>query len=82
MYNPLQIQAPQTRNAKNPPLNCPFKYKPPPGGLYMEIALKYKVKQGKNGKFPSIIRLAQSVLKRKFPSVDKTPEYKPLQKGL
>ena len=25
----------------------------PPGGLYLEIALKYKVKQRKNGKFPS-----------------------------
>ena len=24
----------------------------PPGGLYLEIALKYKVKQRKNGKFP------------------------------
>ena len=23
-----------------------------PGGLYLEIALKYKVKRGKNGKFP------------------------------
>ena len=52
MYKPLQIQAPQTCNAKNPPLNCPSKYKPP-GGLYLEIALKYKVKQNKNGKFPS-----------------------------
>ena len=28
------------------------KYKPP-GGLYLEIALKYKVKQSKNGKFTS-----------------------------
>ena len=35
MYKPLQIQAPQTRNAKNPPLNRPSKYKPP-GGLYLE----------------------------------------------
>ena len=52
MYKPLQIQAPQTCNTKNPPLNCPSKYKPP-GGLYLEIALKYKVKQSKNGKFPS-----------------------------
>ena len=25
----------------------------PPGGLYLEIALKYKVTQSKNGKFPS-----------------------------
>ena len=27
------------------------KYKPP-GGLYLEIALKYKAKQSKNGKSP------------------------------
>ena len=26
---------------------------PPGGGLYLRIALKYKVKQSKNGKFPS-----------------------------
>ena len=36
----------------SPPLNRPSKYKPH-GGLYLEIALKYKVKQSKNGKFPS-----------------------------
>ena len=44
---------------KNPPLNCPSKI--PPGGLYLEIALKYKVKQGKNGKFPSIIYKASPI---------------------
>ena len=43
-YKPLQIKAPQTRNAKSPPLNHPSKYKPP-GVLYFEIALKYKVKK-------------------------------------
>ena len=37
---------------KSPPLNRPSKYKPH-GCLYLEIALKYKVKQSKNGKFPS-----------------------------
>ena len=43
----------QTLNAKKKkPLNRPSKYKPP-GGLYLEIALNYKVKQSKNGKFPS-----------------------------
>ena len=47
MYKPLQ-----TRNTKNPPLNRPSKYKPP-GGLYLEIALTYKVKQSKTGNFPS-----------------------------
>ena len=55
MYKPLKNQAPQTHNAKTPPLNRPSKYKPP-GGLYSEIALKYKVKQRKNGKFPSIYK--------------------------
>ena len=35
MYKTLQIQTPQTRNVKNPPLNHPSKYKPP-GGLYLE----------------------------------------------
>ena len=30
MYKPLQIQAIHTRNAKNPPINRPSKYKPPP----------------------------------------------------
>ena len=44
MYKPLQIYASQTRNTKNPPLNRPSKYKPP-GGLYLETALKYQVKQ-------------------------------------
>ena len=47
MYKPLQ-----TRNTKNPPLNRPSQYKSP-GGLYLEIALTYKVKQSKTGKFPS-----------------------------
>ena len=42
----------QTCNAKKPPLKGPSKYNLP-GGLYLEIALKYKVKQSKNGKFPS-----------------------------
>ena len=42
MYKRLLIYAPQNRNAKNPPLNRPSKYKLP-GGLYLEIALKCKV---------------------------------------
>ena len=44
MYKPLQIQAPQTGNAKNPPLNRPSKYKPPRGLVLGKAALKYKVK--------------------------------------
>ena len=38
--------------AKNPPLNPPSKYKPSGGLFLLEIALKYKVKQSKNSKFP------------------------------
>ena len=49
----------------------------PLGGLYLEISLKYKVNQSKNGKFPSNYKLTQSILKRRFPSV-----HKPLKKGL
>ena len=70
MYKPLHFFFTQTGNAKNLPLNSPSKYKPP-GGLYLKIALKYKVKQSKNGKFPSNYKLAQSILKRNFPSVHK-----------
>ena len=36
----------------NPPLNRLSKYKPP-GACTWKIALQYKVKQSKNGKFPS-----------------------------
>ena len=32
MYKPLQIYAPQTGITKNPTLNGPSKYTPPPGG--------------------------------------------------
>ena len=52
MYKPLQIEAPQTGNAKNPLLNRPSKYKPP-GACTWKIALKYKVKQSKNAKSTS-----------------------------
>ena len=52
MYKPLQIKAPKLVMKKNPPLNRPSRYKSP-GGLSLEIALKYKVKRRKNGKFPS-----------------------------
>ena len=43
MYKPLQIEAPQTGNAKNPPLNRPSKHKPP-GGLYLENCPKVQSK--------------------------------------
>ena len=45
---PLQIQAPKLVTQKKNPANCPSNYKPC-GGLYLEIALKYKVKQNKKG---------------------------------
>ena len=48
--------------------SLPSEYKPP-GCLYLEFALEYKVKQSKNGKFPIHYKPAQSILKRKFPSV-------------
>ena len=68
--SPSKYKPPKPVTQKNPPLNCPSKYKPP-GACTWKIALKYKVKQSKNGKFNSPIRLAQLILKRKFPSVDK-----------
>ena len=43
----------------------------PPGTCSWKIALKYKVKQSKNGKFPSNYKLAKSILKRKRPSIHK-----------
>ena len=43
----------------------------PPGGLYSEIALKYKVKQSKNDKFPSNYKASLIDFEHKFPSVDK-----------
>ena len=47
MYKPLQIWAPpQTRNTKKPSIKSPLQ-------MYLEIALKYIVKQSKNGNFPS-----------------------------
>ena len=41
------------KNAENKPPNIG---PPSPGGLYLEIALIYKVKQSKNGKFPSNLK--------------------------
>ena len=62
-------------------------YKPPPPlplGLYLEIALKYKVKQSKDGKFPSNYKasLIDYETQIQFPSVDKPSKNKPLEKGL
>ena len=44
MYiSPSKYTAPKLETPKNPLLNRPSTYKTP-GGLYLEIALKYKVK--------------------------------------
>ena len=57
-------------------MKSPSEYKAP-GGLYLEIALKYKIKQSKTGKFASNYKLAQSILKHKFSTL-----HKPLKRGL
>ena len=43
----------------------------PPGACTWKIALKYKVKRSKNGKFTSNYKASPIDLKRKFLSVDK-----------
>ena len=53
MYKPSKLVT-----QKNPPLNRPSKHKLP-GGLYLETALKYNVKQSKNGKFTSNYKASQ-----------------------
>ena len=49
MCKPLQLEPPQTRNAKSPPLNRPPppKYKAPPGGLVLRNCrhIQSKIKQ-------------------------------------
>ena len=47
MYKPPDLITQKTLREIAPPNISP------PRDLYLEIALKYKVKQGKNGKFPS-----------------------------
>ena len=47
MYKPLQIYAPQTGNAKNPPLSRPSKYKTP-RGFYLENCPQIQRKTKKN----------------------------------
>ena len=63
-------------NAKNPPLNHPSKISP--GGLVLgKLPSNTKYNKAKKVNLLPTIRLAQSILKHKFPSVDK-----PLKKGL
>ena len=73
MYKPFQFKPPKLV-AQKPSVKSPLRIlapPPPKGGLYLEIALKYKVKQSKNVKFPSNYKLVQSILKRTFPTVHK-----------
>ena len=53
----------------------------PPGGLYLEIALKYKVKQSKNGKFTSNYRASPIDFETQISSVDKPLQKQAPQKG-
>ena len=55
-------------------------YAPPPGGLYLENCPQIQSK-AKTVNLLSTIRLAQSILKRNFPSVDKPLPKKAPQKG-
>ena len=65
MYKPPKLVTQKTLREIAPPNISPL------GACTWKIALKYKVKQSKNGKFPSNYKLAQSILKRKLPSVHK-----------
>ena len=56
MLKPLQIKAPQTRKAEKPCVNSPLQIKAP-RGLYLEITLKYKIKQKNNGTVTQIFFL-------------------------
>ena len=49
---PSKYEPPKPVTQKKPRYFAPPNISPP-GGLYLEIALKYKVKQSKNGKFTS-----------------------------
>ena len=80
-YKPPKMVTQKTLREIAPPNISPL------GGFYLEFVLEYRVKQSKIGKFPSHYKLAQSILKRKFPSVPKplrisAPPNKTLKKGL
>ena len=60
--NPLQIWAPQTRNANIPPINRPSKYKPP-GDLYSEIAPYSKLNKENRSKHIKFSAFAKELLR-------------------
>ena len=82
MYKPPKLVTQKTLRQIAPPNISP------PGGLYSEIVLKYKVKQRKNGKFPSIYRASpidfetQISPRRQAPPNIRPSKNKPLKKGL
>ena len=80
--SPFKYRPPKLATQKNPPLNRPSKYKPPPplpsGGLYLETALKYKVKHSKNSKFPTNYKVSSI----DFETQISLSRLKPLKKGL
>ena len=65
MYKPPKLVTQKTLREIAPPNISPA------GRWFWKIALKYRVKQSKNGKSPSNYKLAQSILKRKLPPVHK-----------
>ena len=65
MYKPPKLVTQKTLREIAPPNISPA------GPCIWKIALKYRVKQSKNGKSPSNYKLAQSILKRKLPPVHK-----------
>ena len=69
--NPSKYKPPKLVTQKTSPLNRPSKYKPP-GGLHLENCpqIQSKTKQKTINLLPTI-RLAESILKCKFPSIDK-----------
>ena len=73
MYKPLQIEAPQTRNAKKP-VKSPLQIQAPPGACTLKLPSNTKYNKAKTVIFFSTINLAHSILKRNFPS-----EHKPLR---
>ena len=83
MYKPLQIQAPQTGNAKNPPLDCCSKYRRP-RGLYLENCPQIQ----SNGKFTSNYKASPIDFETQISLRDKPfriwapSKNKPLKKGL
>ena len=58
-----------------PPCISPSKYKPHKLVTQLEIAIRYKVEQSKNGKFTSNYKASPINFETQFPSIDK-----PLQK--